>query len=162
MWNCNGSLRLDVEAFEDSFKDRDIVFYSETHQALGKSLPKVVGFKWESVCRQESRSKQGNRGCGGVAVLFKEELQHLIQVTRRDEQARFMWVKIKADIGTPLHIAVCYLAPSTSWFASLKGQSPYISLEEDIKEFSREGDVIIAGDFNARTTSHQIDIFDVR
>ena len=30
-WNCNGSLKLDVGAFEDSFKGRDIIFYSETH-----------------------------------------------------------------------------------------------------------------------------------
>ena len=41
-WNCNGSLRLHVGAFEDSFKGRDIVFYLETHQAPGQLLPHVI------------------------------------------------------------------------------------------------------------------------
>ncbi|MCO5591811.1 hypothetical protein L7F22_045803 [Adiantum nelumboides] len=34
-WNCNGSMRLDVGAFEDSFRDRDIVLFSQTHQVAG-------------------------------------------------------------------------------------------------------------------------------
>ena len=41
-WNCNGSMKLDVGAFEDSFKGRDIIFYSETHQPPGGALPNVT------------------------------------------------------------------------------------------------------------------------
>ena len=57
VWNCNGSLKLDVGAFKDSFKGRDIIFYSETHQAPGGILPKVSGYYWKTACRREVRSE---------------------------------------------------------------------------------------------------------
>ena len=71
-----------------------------------------------------------------------------------------MWFKVRARDGRPLYIAICYFPPSTSHFASPKGQSPYTILDEDIWEFSRDGDVILLGDFNARTACHQSSFFD--
>ena len=94
-------MKLDVGAFEDSFKGRDIIFYSETHQAPGSTLPKVSGYHWETPCRREVR------GSGGVVVLFKEKLGPLIHIARKDDQARYMSVKIKAEMGRPLYIAIC-------------------------------------------------------
>ena len=80
----------------------------------------------------EVRSEYRRRGSGGVAVLFKEELQPLICIVRRDDQARYMWVKIKAEMGRLLYIAICYFPPSTSHYAAPKGQSPFMILDEDI------------------------------
>ena len=159
IWNCNGSMKLGVGAFEDSFKDRDIIFYSKTHQALGGTLPKVSGYNWEKTCRREVRSECKGRGSRGVAVLFKEELQPIIHIIRRDAQARYMWIKIKAETGRPLYIAICYFPPSTSHYASPKGQSPYTILE-DLWEFSKDGEVILLGDFNARTGNSQASFYD--
>ena len=101
-----------------------------------------------------------SRGSGGVAVLFREELQPLIHIVQRDESAQYMWVRVREDDGKLLYIAICYFPPSTSHYASPKGQSPYMILDEDIWEFSRDGDVILLGDFNARTTCHQSSFFD--
>ena len=153
-------MKLDVGAFEDSFKGKDIVFYSETHQAPGSSLPKVSGYLWESACRQEVRSEGRNRGSGGVAVLFKEELRPLIHIVRKDNQARYMWVRITSETGKPLYIAICYFPPSTSNYAPPKGHSPFTVLNEDIWEFSRSGEVMLVGDFNARTGTSQSTFFD--
>ncbi|MCO5615061.1 hypothetical protein L7F22_069349 [Adiantum nelumboides] len=61
-----------------------------------------------------------------------------------------MWVRVKAETRRPIYIALCYFLPSTSHYASPKGQSPYMKLGKDIWEFSRDGDVILR-DFNART-----------
>ena len=85
VWNCNKSLKRDVGAFEDSFKGRDNIFYSETHQAPGSTFSKVSGYHWESAYRRDVRSEYRGRGSGGVAVLFKEELQPLIRIVRRDD-----------------------------------------------------------------------------
>ena len=82
-WNCNGSMKLDVGAFEDSFKGRDIIFYSETHQDRGGTLPRVTGYHWETTCRQEvSQSVEdvgqevwqsySERSCSPSFVLFVE------------------------------------------------------------------------------------------
>ena len=129
VWNCNGSLKLDVGAFEDNFKGRDIIFYLETHQAPGNTLPKVLGYQWETACRREVRSECRGRGSEGVAVLFKEELRPLISIVRRDDEARYMWVKIEVEIGRPLYIAICYFLPSTSHYATPKDQSPFMILD---------------------------------
>ena len=159
-WNCNGSYRLDVGAFEDSFRGRDIVFYSETHQAPGQLMPHVTGYRWETACRKDTRSEHGSRGSGGVAVLFREELQPLLHIVRRDEHARYMWVRLRAEMGRFLYIAICYFPPSTSVYATPRGQSPFSVLHDDIWEFSRDGDIILLGDFNARTGNSQTAFYD--
>ncbi|KAH7438052.1 hypothetical protein KP509_05G103200 [Ceratopteris richardii] len=139
-WNCNGSMRLDIGAFEDSFRDRDIVFFSETHRAPGQLMPHVVGYRWEIAHKPNARSGHGTRGSGGAAVLFREELQPLLHIVRRDEDARYMWVRLRADTCRFLYIAICYFPPN-----------------DDISEFSRDGDIILLGDFNARTgNSHTV------
>ena len=147
-------------AFEDSFRDRAIVFYSETHQIAGQVMPRVTGYSWETACRPDTRSQHGSRGSGGVAVLFREELQPLLQIVRRDEQARYMWVRLRAETGRFLYIAICYFPPSTSVYASPRGQSPFSILDDDIWEFSRDGDIILLGDFNARTANSQTVFYD--
>ncbi len=148
-------MKLDVSAFEDSFKGRDIIFYSKMHQTPGGTLSSVTGYLWDTTCRQKIRSKHRGRGSGGVAVLFKEELQPIIRIVRRDEHARYMWVRLRAEIGKSLYIAICYFPPSTSHYTPPKGQSPYMVLNEDIWVFSTDGIVIILGDFNARTGHSQ-------
>ena len=64
---------------------------------------------------------------------------------------RYMWVKVRAKIHKFLYMAICYVAPNTSVYVALKGESPFSILKEDIWEFSRDGDLILLGDFDART-----------
>ena len=49
---------------------------------------------------------------------------------------------------------------TTSHYAALKRQSPFMILDEDIWEFSRNGEVILVGDFNARTGQSQTVFYD--
>ena len=123
-------------------------------------MPHVLGYRWETACRAETRSEHRGRGSGGVGVLFREELQSLVHIVRRDDQARYMWVRLRAETGKFLYIAICYFAPSTSVYAVPRGQSPFSVLDEDIWEFSRDGDIILLGDFNARTRNHQTTFYD--
>ncbi|MCO5601279.1 hypothetical protein L7F22_055398 [Adiantum nelumboides] len=159
-WNCNGSMRLDVGAFEDNFRDRDIVFFSETHQAPGQLMPLVVGYRWETAHRTVVRFEHGSRGSGGVALLFREELQPLLHIVRRDDHARYMWVRLRPDTGRFLYIAICYFPSNTSIYAATRGESPFSILDDDIWEFSRDGDIILLGDFNARTVNAQTVFYD--
>ena len=71
-----------------------------------------------------------------------------------------MWVRLRAEIGRFLYIGICYFPPSTSVYAATKGQSPYSVLDDDIWEFSRDGDIILLGDFNARTGNSQTIFYD--
>ena len=138
----------------------ETLFISKTHQAPGGTLPRVTGYQWETTRRQEVRSELRGRGSGGVPVLFREELQPPIRIVCRDEHARYMWVRLRAETGRPLYIAICYFPPSTSHYAPPKGQSPYMILDEDIWDFSKDGDVILLGNFNARTGNSQTTFYD--
>ncbi|MCO5583547.1 hypothetical protein L7F22_037458 [Adiantum nelumboides] len=53
--------------------------YTETHQYGKKTLPAISGYRWESVIRERARGNT-NRGSGGVAVLYKEEIHPIIQL----------------------------------------------------------------------------------
>ncbi len=150
---------MDIGTFEETYKGRDIILYTETHQYGKNTLPAVPGYKWESVARKKPRGNT-SRGSGGVAVLYREELYHIIQVMGKDEHARYMWIRIQVEDHCPLYIAVCYFAPSNSDYAGPNGQSPYAILDEDIMHYSQLGDILLAGDFNARTESLQASFFE--
>ena len=57
---------------QDTFKNTDIAMYTETHQRVGKSLPHVHGYRWESVYCPQLCTVGGTRGFGGVAVPFRK------------------------------------------------------------------------------------------
>ena len=67
---------------------------------------------------------------------------------------------MRAETGRYLYIAICYFPPSTSVYAPPRGQSPFSILDDDIWEFSRDGNIIILGDFNARSGHHQTAFYD--
>lgn len=72
--------------------------------------------------------------------MYREELRPIVQVMRRDEEARYMWLRIHTEETRDLFVAVCYFAPAHSSYACPRGQSPYTVLDEDIMEFARDGD----------------------
>lgn len=133
--------------------------YTETHQCIGSHLPTVHGYRWESVCRPQPRTAGGTRGSGGVAILYKQELQGAIQVVHRDAEARYLWVRIHTRRPKDIYIAVCYFSPAHSRYAS-QGESPYMPLYEDIVRYASMGDILLAGDFNARTGQRQSSLYD--
>ena len=71
-----------------------------------------------------------------------------------------MWVQLRAEIGRHIYIAICYFAPSNSSYAAPRDLNPYSDLNDDILEFSADGDIILLGDFNARTGQSQTVFYD--
>lgn len=41
VWNCKGSLQIDIGYFEDTLKQTDIAMYTEIHQCIGSKLSNV-------------------------------------------------------------------------------------------------------------------------
>jgi len=66
-----------------------------------------------------------------------------------------MWVRLRVETSRCLYIAICYFSPSTLVYAPPRGQSPFAILDDSIWEFSRDGDIIILGTFNAQTSHPQ-------
>ena len=78
LWNCNGALWTHPGRLEEILKVSDILFVVETHQSPNRGLPRVDGFRWESVFRQTSR-RHTTRRSGGVAILFRREIHNRIE-----------------------------------------------------------------------------------
>ena len=145
--------------------DQDIILLTETHESPERGLPRIQGFHWESVHRKCTRQNT-SRGSGGVAILFRRELQSRIQIVARDHEARFIWLRLELSQAQTIYIALCYFAPTGSRFAMIEheeggiGESPYTCLMEGIMEYSTLGEVFLMGDFNARTCGHQCETYD--
>ena len=124
----------------------------------------VSGYSWKSVLRDETRDTGGVRGSGEVAVLFRSALTSSISVARRDVHARYLWLRFRRPSTRDLFIAICYFPLETSHFTWTlcedTGVSPYLDLYSDIVEFFRRGELLLVGDFNARTSTHQTSLLD--
>jgi hypothetical protein len=58
-----------------------------------------------------------------------------------------------------MYIAICYFAPINSTFykkSNLDNNCPYNNLEQDIYSLKNEGNILLLGDFNARTATKQV------
>ena len=98
-----------------------------------------------------------------MAVLFQTHLRPNISIVRTEEYARHRWIKISLQDTCQLYIGGCYFPPDTSSYESqvtTQGHSPYKTLYADIVEFSRQGDILLLGDFNARTSDRQVRLLD--
>lgn len=153
----------------------DILLLTETHQSPERGLPRVEGYQWESAYRSTMRQSTA-RGSGGIAMLLRREIQGRVQVVARDPKARYMWIRLQLSEARVLYIALCYFSPRGSRYATREdtdssegeektaptaGDPPYGVLSEDIIHYSTLGEVLLMGDFNARTQSGQCEIYDM-
>ena len=113
-------------------------------------------------------------------MLLKREMQGRAQVVARDPEACYMWIRLQLAETRVLYLALCYFSPRGSRYATMGGEedtgsrhgeeentlpiagdSPYSVLSEDIAHYSTLGEVLLMGDFNARTQSRQCEIYDM-
>jgi hypothetical protein len=96
--------------------------------------------------------------------LTKDSLQNRVSLVAADEFSRFMWVRVRVGV-TPLrdiYIAVSYFSPTSSSFSihnDVNGD-PFIDLYTGMTQYTVVGEVILLGDFNARTRDLQTPLQD--
>ena len=59
VWNCNGMLWSDLGGYFETYADRDMIFYTETHESLERGLPMVTRYTWGSTHRKEMQRNIG-------------------------------------------------------------------------------------------------------
>jgi hypothetical protein len=81
-----------------------------------------------------------------------------------DKYARFLWVQIhrKKPLLRDIYIAVCYFPPALSHFALHREseEDPFSDLYADTFHYSTLGEVILPGNFNARTKNLKVSLHD--
>jgi exonuclease III len=107
-----------------------------------------------------NKAAENGKGHGGIMVLVKKKKGRLIQLEREDSNKQFIWFKISEN-GNIIRIAACYFAPQVSKTYKSRGldhKDPFAALKNDIAAYSQLSEVLIVGDFNARTTCEQASI----
>ena len=105
----------------------------ETQKSPNKGLPRVEGFRWESVFRQTSRLYT-TRGSRGVTILFRRELHNRTEIPR---------VKVLTIKDQVIFFAICNFPPKGARYNMVgearlvddgmpHGPSPYEPLSDDI------------------------------
>ena len=93
-------------------------------------------------------------------VLVREKEGRFIQREKEDPNKKFVWLKISEN-GNHIKIAACYFSQQVSKIYKIRGldhKDPFATLKSDTAIYSQLGEVLIVGDFNARTTSEQASI----
>ena len=131
----------------------DIIGLCETHmhdEVINKlHIPGFVPLHYKN----RQKNIRSNTSSGGIAIFAKEYLQKMLQPIHTENQD-IIWLKISKQCSNlPKDI---YLG--TMYFSPLKGEirncDKIKNLSEEIINFRREGvDIILQGDFNARTAN---------
>ena len=92
---------------------------------------------------------------GGVACLIKEWLVPFCRVTRKHPHLGILWIRVSLpQCAHTLYFAVCYFPPKDSSYykdTQYTIRTHFDTLRQDIAEFASSGQIMLCGDFNART-----------
>ena len=159
-WNIDGLhyrvngkryCKTDDEDVISSLKNVDLICLAETHCSKVDDLV-LENFLYYQNIRQ--KSKGAKKHSGGLAFLIKKSIKPgicLLPVSNSE----FMWMKLSKqyfNFVRDLYISVVYVCPKNSSFAK-KSDDIFELLENDICKFSKDGDILLTGDFNARTNT---------
>jgi hypothetical protein len=151
-WNINGLSNKVLgdksknQDFLNQIKSNDFIFLTET---WAKTTISVNGFKAISSILPPKLNQRG-RLSGGITLLFNSKFETHVSVIKNSQN--FLWCKISKSIlksENDLYLCGTYIPPKSSkYFKS----ELFDQLEEETIIFSGKGDVILIGDFNARTS----------
>ena len=157
-WNLKGyretidgikTNKLNEQTIIDKFERFDFVFLEETHiDNENKNDISIPGFTTIHYCRKK-RGK-AHKASGGITVLVKEKLRkHITFLPESDCDTT--WIKISFNNVEVTFIGCVYIPPGNSSFGKDHSSSIWDKLEAQLQNFSSQGNVILCGDFNART-----------
>ena len=124
----------------------DIAFITET-----KGEPPIItGYKWYTKNRQ---TKKG----GGVAIAVREEIaRHTFEGSKNENHDQeIIWIEIRPP-GKEKYICGCFYGPQENQTKE-EVERQYSQLETQIHRYQAEGEVILAGDFNAKLKTQEQD-----
>ena len=158
-WNIHGQVTntvgnkfTDIE-FLDVCKGFDILGIAELHT---NSSPSIKGFE---LLKDKIRTKvhKGPKISGGIAVFAKKEIAHLVEYVPNCHEDS-IWVKLckeKTGENKDIYIGTCYISPPNKNRKKVsefnEGLSSLERFFEEARQFNHKGEIILQGDFNART-----------
>ena len=154
-WNVNGinhkilGNKLNNFDFLSNIKNHDFIFLNET---WSKEVDSIPGFKAVSTQTAPPRTTSSSRISGGITLLYKTKFNPTVSTEKLTKN--FLWSKIdKSALGSSHDLFICgvYIPPENS---SYFDNEIFTDLENDIAHYSTKGNIMLLGDFNARTSKN--------
>ena len=138
---------------------------TETWALPGEDAPAIPGFACFSSSR-EYKHPRAVRGSGGIALYVRSSIAEHFEVWKVPLHGSILWIKSKQKLlhGSEMHhlyIGLVYNAPQRSTYRSTNqvhsNSLPTLDLlQQNIADIiTEDGFMVIAGDFNARTSDAQ-------
>ena len=140
--------------FSDLINKHDICILTETMRNSDAKL-NLENFWDDSYIRP--KEKKAGRHSGGITILVKSHLRKGVKISHKSEG--FLWFRLDKDffkIPNDLFICAAYIPPQNTSKTILVKTDYFDDLLSTINQFMRKGNVLLAGDFNARIGNENI------
>ena len=102
---------------------------------------------------RKKKHKRSKRNSGGIIIFYRKELQKHTSVNDKIID-NMLWIKIDKhflNFDKDLFIGAIYNSPIQSSYTQKQNSDFFMSLQNKMTSFSPDDNIIIGGDFNART-----------
>ena len=161
-WNIDGAhhgasriCKLDLPDVCSVLSQFDILCLVETHCRPDDFLS-LPGYKF--IESKRPKLALAGRYSGGLAIGFKSFLSDGIEILPI-VSTECVWIKLRKrffNLERDIYLACIYVAPQDSPYFQQQ-DSVFDLIEGDVAKYSKDGDCLLCGDFNART--HTLDDF---
>ena len=94
--------------------------------------------------------RKAKRNSGGIIIYINSRIAHLLTVCKSNTDR--IWLQLKQDPGPDIYICAIYIPPHDSTSNSSLS-TPWEDLQLEVTSFNNKGNVVLMGDFNARTSN---------
>ena len=151
-WNVNGlSNKINEYDFTEAIKGFDLICLQET-KCCQDQVISLEGYQLHNVNRPQ---EQNYPPSGGLMILYNTEVSRGISFLK-NTNSEFQWLKLSKTFFTfenDLYICFAYIAPEHSSYVVRHNLEVLTQLEADISTYSTQGDIMIMGDTNSRTST---------
>jgi len=152
-WNVQGlGSKVTDQTFLNEIRKHHILALVETHCTSDMHIA-IEGY----YTYQVNRSKTGNKAHGGIAFIVKNELRPGIKFYSAQSND-LLWIHLKKDffrLQSDIFIGAVYISPLNSSYSKKLEYDPFEIIEQEIMKYSGQGQIILMGDFNARSSTFQ-------
>jgi exonuclease III len=160
VWNINGVYKkvknrryckLNDSNLASKLCKYDIIGLVETHCNVEDKLY-LEGYASYQVFRAKDKVNE-HRNFGGLAIFIRQNIKdgiRYLENTRSDYQ----WIMLKKEffnINRNLFMCIMHVPPQNSTYTLRTDDNVLLNIEEDIKSFGENCDILLTGDINART-----------
>ncbi len=158
-WNIQGLVNnvISDDLFNQIINNNDIIVLTETW--LSHHI-EICGSDFYNYHNLRPLHAKARRASGGISILIRHHLRGKPRNKGANivkESECFVWLKLDKNIlniTNNIFICAVYIPPEDSTYWNKQHDfDPFQILEQDIITFQEQGDVILIGDFNARTAN---------